>query len=478
MAVINIPPDPSGPGRSSALIDVNKAEAQSIIALLQQAKDLLESDGLPVQKQQLPRGYDRCRDPPFHPAGLSLKFVTTVCRAQQVIPSQPEPPRKVQAAQSEQRSGDEENSASEASGQAQRQSNPPVPARLQHLFPVGKSRSETSSTSGEPQRKTQQAVVPAEQAEQQFSQQAQATPLERHEQQPERAASAQADEPAAWAPSTQSPQQQPEQSYQQDSRISYGHTAGQQDKWIGTSGKRAGKQLLASKGTRGPVTINYMSWDEPGSSSSPAEEEPAATPQPGRGRPRQSKLGQRPIPKAQQRQLSPQSSSEAPPASLPQPSTAFPQPDSIPPHLPAAQSAYSAPLPAYPAAAPSHASAAPQSSYPPSNVGQPRHNVQFDTSVSWQRVWTTDAADHNGDMVPACLHLASMTDLPDNGEHAGVSFYRSCSGYWDRRDIQSSAAQCPRCMMGRVYTTLLQSIALEAPVRQCQPRRIHTQYAP
>lgn len=333
---------------------------------------------------------------------------------------------------------------------------------MYHLFPAESSRASDisisrSSHSAAPQAAT--SFTHDTQIEQQHPQQVEATPDEPDQQQPEEVVSPQAastQEPAGWvSPNQQSQQllQQPqaqlqrelEDSFQQGNRISYGETAGYQDKWIGTSGKRAGKQLLATKGTR-PITINHMSWEVPEGSPTPAEEEAVVQPQPGRGRPRQSKLGTKPTPRSQQRQLSPQT--ETSPPSLPQPGNALPhpgnalpqpgnalsrsgsvsaqprsassQPDGIPPHLPAAASQSPPAASAHSAAALSHASSALQASYSQGNAQQPRHNVQLDSSVNWQRMWTTEAADHSGDVVTTCLHLASMTDLPDNGEHAGV----------------------------------------------------------
>lgn len=325
---------------------------------------------------------------------------------------------------------------------------------MQHLFPAEApqpTNTSTAASSRQPTRTTSRSITPSTEADQQSLPGASSIPDDSQQQSTDTSASTRApspSEPVAWASSRQPAQQKAEQSfqtdsntsygqpapqqqsYQQDSRMSYGQTAGPPDKWIGTSGKRAGKQLLATKGTRGPVTIRHMSWDAPSTSASPAEEEPVVQPQPERGRPRQSKLGPRPVPKAQQRQLSPQP--ESPPTPFPQSSTnVFPEPDGIPPHLPAASASYPPPQPAYPAAAPSYAAAAPQASYPQASYpqpppGQPRPNVQFDTGVNWQRMWTTEAADHNGDVIPTCLHLANMADLPDNGEHAGLSHILCC----------------------------------------------------
>ena len=340
---------------------------------------------------------------------------------------------------------------------------------MQHLFPaeaLQPTKTSTSVSDRPPTRTASRSTTPSTEADQQSLPGASSIPDDSQQQSTDTSAftrTASASEPEAWPSSRQPAQQQAEQSFQtgssasyaqptsqqqsfqRDSRMSYGQTAGPSDKWIGSSGKRAGKQLLATKGTRGPVTIKHMSWDAPSTSASPAEEEPIVQPQPERGRPRQSKLGPRPVPKTQQRQNSPQP--ETPPTPFSQSGTnAFLQPDGIPPHLPAPPASYPLPQPAYPAAAQSHpaAAAAPQASYPAASypqtpAGQPRPNVQVDTSVNWQRMWTTEAADHNGDVIPTCLHLANMTDLPDNGEHAGLPHIMCFIYMWLCSDVVAHA---------------------------------------
>lgn len=53
MGVVNIPPDPSGPGHASVHIDIGKAELQSINALLRQVQFYLELESKEQNPQEI-----------------------------------------------------------------------------------------------------------------------------------------------------------------------------------------------------------------------------------------------------------------------------------------------------------------------------------------------------------------------------------------------------------------------------------------
>lgn len=50
MNLISIPPDPTGPGCVSVRIEIGRADIRSTVALLQNARHLLERDGLPASR--------------------------------------------------------------------------------------------------------------------------------------------------------------------------------------------------------------------------------------------------------------------------------------------------------------------------------------------------------------------------------------------------------------------------------------------
>ncbi|KAL3154336.1 hypothetical protein ABBQ32_013819 [Trebouxia sp. C0010 RCD-2024] len=71
----------------------------------------------------------------------------------------------------------------------------------------------------------------------------------------------------------------------------------------------------------------------------------------------------------------------------------------------------------------------PSPAFPPMPEGQnpvptrqnpgPGRPVQPQPTMHWQRMWTTDALDHVGDEVRACLHVTKMPDLVDENGGAG-----------------------------------------------------------
>lgn len=133
--------------------------------------------------------------------------------------------------------------------------------------------------------------------------------------------------------------------------------------------RTGGKKQMASKGFVAPIQITRMGWGDPLPSAQDTwgDEEPNPQPlasaMPAAGRP----SVRRPTPS----------------------SPAFPPMPERQDHMPAQQ-----------------------------NPG-PRRPVQPQPTMHWQRMWTTDALDHVGDQVRACLHVTKMPDLVDENGGAG-----------------------------------------------------------
>ena len=137
-----------------------------------------------------------------------------------------------------------------------------------------------------------------------------------------------------------------------------------------TGGRNAGKQM-ASKGFVNPIQITRMDWGEPlpNAQDTWGDEEPAPQPLasaiPAAGRP-----------------------SVRRPAA---PSPAFPpMPDAQDVTPPLQQSSRLA------------------------------EHSQLPATMHWHKLWTTDALDHVGDEVRACLHVTKMPDLQNENEGAGT----------------------------------------------------------
>lgn len=271
----------------------------------------------------------------------------------------------------------------------------------------------------------------------------------------------------AASPPDRYPQQQ--QSYQQDNTIAaYGTAAPGSDRWVGTAGKRAGKQVMATQGTKGPLTINYMSWEGDQSQGSGKDEEEAPLQAiPGAGRPRRTKLGQRTRSQSGQSSQSSKPSSPAPESDAPQQSaTPFSQPANAAPKSANAWAhpapPQSTPLPQPAAVLPQPAAAAPgwqataSAAFPVpaqqpavlQTVAQSRAVAQLESSVQWQRMWTTEAADHNNQPVRTCLHLAKMKDLPSEDGNAGrvslaaIFHQHAQASLWSQTSSPSSTPLC------------------------------------
>ena len=140
-----------------------------------------------------------------------------------------------------------------------------------------------------------------------------------------------------------------------------------------TGGRNAGKKEMASKGFVTPIQITRMGWGDPlpNAQDTWGEEEPAPQPlasaMPAAGKPSK----RRPAP--------------APPAFPPMPEV--------------------------------------QDDLPDQQSSAPARHVQPQPTMHWQRMWTTDALDHIGDEVRACLHVTKMPDLVDENGGAGKPFH-------------------------------------------------------
>ena len=137
-------------------------------------------------------------------------------------------------------------------------------------------------------------------------------------------------------------------------------------------GRNAGKKGMASKGFVAPIQITRMGWGDP-------------------------------LPNAQdtwgEEELAPQPLASAMPAAG-KPSKRRPAPP--PPAFP--------PMPEV------------QDDVPDQHSSGPARHIQAQPSMHWQRMWTTDALDHVGDEVRACLHVTKMPDLVDDRGGAGKAF--------------------------------------------------------
>ncbi|KAL3139772.1 hypothetical protein ABBQ38_004075 [Trebouxia sp. C0009 RCD-2024] len=132
---------------------------------------------------------------------------------------------------------------------------------------------------------------------------------------------------------------------------------------------RTGKKQMASKGFVAPIQITRMGWGDPlpNAQDTWGDEEP------------------RPQPLASAMPAAGRPSARRPPP----PSPAFPPMPEGQDHVPARRN---------------------------SGPGRP---VQPQPTMHWQRMWTTDALDHVGDEVRACLHVTKMPDLVDENGGAG-----------------------------------------------------------
>ncbi len=178
-------------------------------------------------------------------------------------------------------------------------------------------------------------------------------------------------------PTAQQAQAQPPRG----NKATYGSTTGN-SQWTRPGGKNAGKQVMASRGFVAPIQITRVEWGEPlpNAQDTWGQEEPEPQPLP-------SAMPAAGLPSVR-RQL-------RPPAAFPPTPGGDPAQMSAPPEP--ASSAQRAP----PAA-----------------------------TMHWQRMWTTDSLDHNGDDVRACLHVATMPDLVDEsgaGNHSQICFTTTCS---------------------------------------------------
>lgn len=63
-----------------------------------------------------------------------------------------------------------------------------------------------------------------------------------------------------------------------------------------------------------------------------------------------------------------------------------------------------------------------QDDVPPQHSLGPASHVQPQPTLHWQRMWRTDALDHVGDEVRACLHVTKIPDLVDDRGGAGTAF--------------------------------------------------------
>lgn len=166
-------------------------------------------------------------------------------------------------------------------------------------------------------------------------------------------------------PAAQQGQTQP----QRGNKITYG---GGNVQYSRTGSRNAGKKNMASKGFVAPIQITRMGWGEP-------------------------------LPNAQDtwgdEELVPQPLASAMPAAG-KPSKRRPAP--TPPAFP--------PMPEV------------QNDVPVQQASRPARPVQPQPTVHWQRMWTTDALDHVGDEVRACLHVTKMPDLVDDNGGAGTAF--------------------------------------------------------
>lgn len=165
-------------------------------------------------------------------------------------------------------------------------------------------------------------------------------------------------------PSAQQTQIEP----QWGNKITYG---GGNVQYSRTGSRNAGKKNMASKGFVAPIQITRMGWGEP-------------------------------LPNAQdtwgEEELVPQPLASAMPAAG-KPSRRRPAP--TPPAFP--------PMPEV------------QNDVPVQQASRPARPVQPQPTVHWQRMWTTDALDHVGDEVRACLHVTKMPDLVDDNGGAGTA---------------------------------------------------------
>ena len=165
-------------------------------------------------------------------------------------------------------------------------------------------------------------------------------------------------------PASQQTQREP----QRGNKITYGGGSVQYSR---TGSRNAGKKNMASKGFVAPIQITRMGWGDP-------------------------------LPNAQDtwgdEELVPQPLASAMPAAG-KPSKRRPAP--TPPAFP--------PMPEV------------QHDVPVQQASRPARPVQPQPTVHWQRMWTTDALDHVGDEVRACLHVTKMPDLVDDNVGAGTA---------------------------------------------------------
>lgn len=166
-------------------------------------------------------------------------------------------------------------------------------------------------------------------------------------------------------PAAQQTQREP----QRGNKVTYG---GGNVQYSRTGSRNAGKKNMASKGFVAPIQITRMGWGDP-------------------------------LPNAQDtwgdEELIPQPLASAMPAAG-KPSKRRPAP--TPPAFP--------PMPQE------------QHDVPVQQAPRPARPVQPQPTLHWQRMWTTDALDHVGDEVRACLHVTKMPDLVDDNGGAGTAF--------------------------------------------------------
>lgn len=171
-------------------------------------------------------------------------------------------------------------------------------------------------------------------------------------------------------PTAQQGQTQPQRS----NKVMYGGANAGNVQHGRTGGRSAGKKGMASKGFVAPIQITRMGWGDP-------------------------------LPNAQDtwgdKELAPQPLASAMPAAG-KPSKRRPAPP--PPAFP--------PMPEVP------------EDVPDQHSSGPARHVQPRPTMHWQRMWTTDALDHVGDEVRACLHVTKMPDLVDDSGGAGTAFHK------------------------------------------------------
>ena len=148
-----------------------------------------------------------------------------------------------------------------------------------------------------------------------------------------------------------------------------------------TGGRNAGKKGMATKGFVAPLQITRMGWGDPLPNAQDTWGEKEPVPQP--------------------------LASAMPAAGKPSKRRPAPPPPAFPP-MPEEQD-----------------------DVPDRRGSGPARHIPLQPTMHWQRMWTTDALDHVGDEIRACLHVTKMLDLVDDIGGAGTAFlhrvdYFSC----------------------------------------------------